>query len=161
MTGADGSSGRHFADAQIRALDVSVLTSAIARQLIESNYVIPADVLDALRAALGREESSLGRHALEQIVRNYELAAVDRVPVCQDSGLTVVLLEVGQDVHWVGGSVREAVFEGIREGTRAGFLRKSVIGDPTRLLRMHGDDAPGVIHVGGSPWRRRGSARRT
>lgn len=131
----------------VRTIDVAALSAAVARELIESNYVIPADVLAALRHALVVEESPLGQHALRQIVRNYELAAVERTPVCQDSGVTVVFLEIGQDVHWVGGSVREAVYEGIRDGTSSGFLRKSVIGDPTRLLKMHGDEAPGVIHV--------------
>jgi fumarate hydratase subunit alpha len=141
--------GRASADdvPPVRLLEVSLLRDTVARQLVESNYTIPADVLDALREAFATEESPLGRDVLAQLVRNYELAAVERVPVCQDSGVTVVLLETGQDVHWVGGSVREAVHAGIREGTRAGFLRKSVTGDPTRLLKMSGDDAPGVIHV--------------
>jgi fumarate hydratase subunit alpha len=94
-----------------------------------------------------REESPIGRRTLEQIVANYEIAAAERVPACQDSGLTVVLLEVGQDVHFVGGMMQDAIYEGVREGTRAGYLRWSVAGDPTRRLRMRGDEAPGVIHV--------------
>ena len=134
-------------DPPVRDLDVSILRDSVARLIVESNYDIPRDVLDALRAALAAEESPLGRQTLEQIVRNYELASAERVPVCQDSGVTVVLLETGQDVHWVGGSMRDAIFEGIREGTRSGFLRWSMTGDATRLLRMKGDDAPGVIHV--------------
>jgi fumarate hydratase subunit alpha len=131
----------------VRHLDVSVLGATVSRLLIESNYNIPADVLAALREAAVREESPLGRRTLDQIIRNYEVASVDRVPVCQDSGVAVVLLEIGQDVHWVGGSVREAVYGGIREGTRAGYLRWSVAGDPTRLLKMRGDEAPAVIHM--------------
>jgi fumarate hydratase subunit alpha len=104
-------------------------------------------VLDALREAALREPSPLARRTLEQIVRNYEVAAIDRVPVCQDSGVTVVILEIGQDVHWTGGSVSAAVYDGIRDGTRAGYLRQSVTGDPIRRLKMAGDDAPGVIHL--------------
>lgn len=131
----------------IRDIDVSTLRDTVSRLLVECNYNIPADVLQALRDAAGREESPLARRTLEQLIRNYEIAATERVPVCQDSGLAVVMLEVGQDVHWVGGSLQEAVYEGIREGTRSGYLRWSVTGDPTRLLKTAGGDTPGVIHV--------------
>ena len=131
----------------VRDVAVAVLQDAVSHLLVEANYNIPSDVLDALREAVAREPSPLARRTLEQIVRNYEVAAVDRVPVCQDSGVTVVFLEIGQDVHWVGGSVHDAVYAGIRVGTRAGYLRQSVTGDPTRRLKMAGDDAPGVIHV--------------
>ena len=131
----------------IRDIDVSTLRDTVSRLLVECNYNIPADVLQALRDAARREESPLARRTLEQLIRNYEIAATERVPVCQDSGLAVVLLEVGQDVHWVGGSLQEAIYEGIREGTRSGYLRWSVTGDPTRLLKTAGGDTPGVIHV--------------
>jgi fumarate hydratase subunit alpha len=130
-----------------RDLDVASVRDAVAHLLVEANYNIPPDVLDALRAAVDRERSPLARRTLEQIVRNYEAAAIDRVPVCQDSGVTVVMLDIGQDVHFTGGSLNEAVYAGIREGTRAGYLRQSVTGDPTRLLKMAGDEAPGVIHI--------------
>jgi fumarate hydratase subunit alpha len=130
-----------------RDLDVSVVRETVARLLIEANYVIPSDVLDALKAAAASEPSPLGRQTLEQLVRNYELAAAERVPVCQDSGIAVIVLEVGQDVHFVGGSLSEAVHQGVREGTRAGYLRASVTGDPARRLKMAGDEAPAAIHV--------------
>jgi fumarate hydratase subunit alpha len=130
-----------------RDIDVSTLRDTVSRLLVECNYNIPADVLRALRDAARREESPLARRTLEQLIRNYEIAATERVPVCQDSGLAVVMLEVGQDVHWVGGSLQEAIYEGIREGTRSGYLRWSVTGDPTRLLKTAGGDTPGVIHV--------------
>ena len=131
----------------VRDLDVAVLRDAVARLLVESNYNIPPDILDALRGAVGREQSPLGRRTLEQIVRNYEIAAAERLPVCQDSGLAVVMLETGQDVHWVGGVVQQAIYAGIREGTRTGYLRWSVAGDPTRRLKMRGDESPAVIHL--------------
>jgi fumarate hydratase subunit alpha len=131
----------------IRDIDVSTLRDTVSRLLVECNYNIPADVLQALRDAAVREESPLARRTLEQLIRNYEIAATERVPVCQDSGLAVVMLEVGQDVHWVGGSLQEAIYDGIREGTRSGYLRWSVTGDPTRLLKTAGGDTPGVIHV--------------
>jgi fumarate hydratase subunit alpha len=127
---------------------VSALRETIAHLLVESNYQIPSDVLAALRESARREESPLGRRTLEQLIRNYEIAAEERLPVCQDSGVTVVLLEVGQDVHFVGGSLHEAVYDAIREGTRTGYLRWSVAGDPTRRLKIAGGgDTPGVIHI--------------
>lgn len=131
----------------VRDIDVAVLRDAVARLIVEANYNIPADVLDALRASVVGEESPLGRRTLEQLVRNYEVAATERVPVCQDSGVAVVFLEIGQDVHWVGGPLTDAVHAGIREGTQAGYLRKSVTGDPTRRVKMAGDFAPGVVHL--------------
>jgi fumarate hydratase subunit alpha len=131
----------------IRDIDVSILRDTVSRLLVECNYNVPADVLQALHDAAAREESPLARRTLEQLIRNYEIAAAERVPVCQDSGLAVVMLEVGQDVHWVGGPLQEAIYEGIREGTRSGYLRWSVTGDPTRLLKTAGGDTPGVIHV--------------
>ena len=131
----------------IREIDVSLLRAEVARLLVEANYTIPADVLDALRAAVESELSPLGRSTLEQLVTNYEVAAAERLPVCQDSGVAVVFLEVGQDVHWVGGALRAAVHEGVREGTRSGYLRWSVTGDPARRLTMRGDDASASIHI--------------
>jgi fumarate hydratase subunit alpha len=130
----------------IRDIDVSVLREAIARLLVEANYRIPADILDALRRAEAREQSDLGRRTLGQLVRNYETAAEERLPVCQDSGVTVVLLEMGQDVHWSGGDFREAIYAGIREGTKVGYLRWSMVGDPL-ARRSQSDEPPGVIHL--------------
>ena len=138
--------GRAPSGVRIREVDVAVLRTAVARLLAEANVRIPDDILEGLRQAALRERSELGRRTLEQMVRNYEVAAAERLPVCQDSGLTVVHLEVGQDVHWIGGSVTEAVHDGIRDGTRTGFLRASVTGDPI-ARRNTGDNAPGVIHV--------------
>ena len=119
----------------------------MARLLVEANYVIPRDVLDALRAAAESEPSPLGRQTLEQLVRNYEVAAAERVPVCQDSGVAVIMLDIGQDVHFVGGALTDAVHAGVREGTHAGYLRSSVTGDPSRRIKMAGDDAPAAIHI--------------
>jgi fumarate hydratase subunit alpha len=133
--------------AVIREVDVASIGESVARLLVEANYVIPSDVLDALKAAVEAEPSPLGRRTLAQLVRNYEVAAAERVPVCQDSGVAVVLLEIGQDVHLVGGSLTEAVHRGVREGTVAGYLRWSITGDPARRLRMAGDDTPAVIHI--------------
>src|SRR5688572_23760388 len=114
----------------VRDLDVKILTETTARLLVEANYQIPPDILAGLRRAAAEEESELGRQTLEHLVHNYEVAAAERLPVCQDSGITVVLLEVGQDVHWTGGNLREAIFEGITQGTKQGYLRWSLVGDP-------------------------------
>jgi fumarate hydratase subunit alpha len=131
----------------VREIDVSALRDTVARLIVEANYNIPDDILQALRDAVVREESEIGRRTLEQLVRNYEIAADERLPVCQDSGVAVVMLEVGQDVHWTGGSVKEAIFDGVREGTTSGYLRWSVTGDPTRMLKTAGGDTPAVIHI--------------
>lgn len=132
---------------EVRSIEVSALRETIARLIVEANYNIPDDILQALRDAVVREESDIGRRTLEQLVRNYEIAAEERMPVCQDSGVAVVMLEVGQDVHWTGGSLQEAIFEGVREGTAAGYLRWSVTGDAMRTLKTAGGDAPAVIHI--------------
>ena len=131
----------------IREIDVASIREAVARLLVEANYVIPPDILAALRSAIESEPSPLGRQTLEQLVRNYEVAAAERVPVCQDSGVAIVMLDIGQDVHFVGGSLTEAVHAGVREGTRSGYLRSSVTGDPARRLKMAGDAAPAAIHI--------------
>ena len=124
-----------------------MLRDTVARLIVEANYNIPTDILQALRDAVEREESPLGRRTLEQLVRNYEVAAAERRPVCQDSGVAVVMLEIGQDVHWTGGSMQEAIYDGVREGTRAGYLRWSVTGDPTRMVKLSGEETPAVIHI--------------
>src|SRR5262245_22171072 len=129
----------------MRTLDVRVLTDTTARLLVEANYQIPPDILAALRLAATTEESELGRQTLGQLVRNYEVAAAERLPVCQDSGVTVVLFEVGQDVRWTGGSIEQAIFDGIRRGTSTGYLRMSVVGDPI-ARRTPAGAPPGVIH---------------
>jgi fumarate hydratase subunit alpha len=129
----------------MRTLDVQVLTDTTERLLIDANYRIPPDILAALRAAADTEQSDVGRQTLAHLIKNYEIAAAERLPVCQDSGVTVVLLTVGQDVRWRGGSIEAAIFEGIRKGTSNGYLRQSVVGDPL-ARRTPAGSPPGVIH---------------
>jgi fumarate hydratase subunit alpha len=130
----------------LRELPVALLRDTVRGLLIEANYIIPDDILESLRRAVTREESPLGRRTLEQLVENYEVAAREGVPVCQDSGLTVVHLETGQDVHWVGGTIRDAINEGIRSGTRDGYLRWSMTADA--LLRKGATAYDlGALHV--------------
>lgn len=129
-----------------RQVDVARIADAVAELVVEANVAIGDDVMGALRRAAVEEESPLGRDVLAQLIDNYETARRERVPACQDTGLTIVFLEVGQDVHLVGGDLKAAVHEGIRRGTRDGYLRSSVVADP--LLRGNtGDNAPGIIHI--------------
>lgn len=130
----------------IREVDVSMLREAVARMLVEANYRIPPDIFDALRRAVDEEESPLGKRTLERLVENYEVAAAERVPACQDSGVTVIHLETGQDVHWMGGDLHAAIDAGVIEGTRDGFLRWSLTGDA--LLRKNAQPhANAAVHI--------------
>lgn len=130
----------------LRAVPVSRVREKVATLIVEANYDIGDDLLDALRFAKEEEQSEQGRDVLVQLIENYEYALEQRVPACQDTGLPVVFLRIGQDVHFVGGSLREAIQEGVREGTRRGYLRASVVADPIRRTNS-GDNTPAVIHT--------------
>jgi len=105
------------------------------------------DVEELLRQGLDREESPLGQHILEQIMENAALARQKNMPICQDTGLTVVFAEIGQDVHITGGSLPEAINEGVRRGYTNGYLRKSVVADPLFGRKNTGDNTPAIIHT--------------
>ena len=129
----------------MRTINVSELTDNIKEMCIEANYYLTPDMEEALKDAREREASPIGCRVLEQLEENLAAAAKDMVPICQDTGMAVVFLEIGQDVHFEGGSVEDAVNEGIRRGYKEGYLRKSVVSDP--LLRKNtGDNTPGIIH---------------
>jgi fumarate hydratase subunit alpha len=104
-----------------------------------------ADVVAALQASLKKEESALGRQVLEKIITNAEIAAQSKMPICQDTGLAVLFVEIGQDVHIVGGDLRAAIEEGVRQAYADGFLRKSVCDPLTR--KNTGDNTPAIIHI--------------
>src|SRR5450759_4302869 len=110
----------------VRDLDVGEVTAAVTTMCITANYDLPRDVYDALVQARQAEESPVGREVLGQLVENADIAAADRVPICQDTGFAVIFAEVGQDVHLVGGSFDDAVNEGVRQRYGAGYLPKSV-----------------------------------
>ena len=112
----------------------------------EANYSLSSDMVKAMRKAEEKEESVLGKQILAQLQDNLEIAASDMIPICQDTGMAVVFLEVGQDVHFEGGSFEDAVNEGVRRGYTEGFLRKSVVGDPI-LRESTKDNTPAVIHT--------------
>ena len=131
----------------VRELHVGEVTEAVKSLCITANYDLPCDVYDALVAAEQTEESPVGREVLGQLVENADIAAADRVPICQDTGFAVIFAEVGQDVHLVGGDFVAAVDEGVRRGYADGYLRKSVAEEPAHARRNTRDNTPAIVHT--------------
>ncbi len=132
-------------DIIMREINVAELTSNIKEMCIEANHFLTPDMACAMRNAVDTEESPVGKKILEQLQENLKIAGEEMIPICQDTGMAVVFLEVGQEVHFVGGSVEDAVNEGVRQGYVEGYLRKSVVSDP--LIRVNtNDNTPGIIH---------------
>ena len=131
----------------VRELDVREVTETVRTMCITANYDLPADVHDALVKAGDAEESPVGRDVLGQLVENADIAAADRVPICQDTGFAVIFAEVGQDVHLVGGDFAAAVNEGVRRGYADGYLRKSVADEPAHARRNTNDNTPAILHT--------------
>lgn len=131
----------------MRIIHTDQIIKNIREMCIEANLGLADDVKRRILSAGETEASVLGKRILGQLEENLEIAAADRIPICQDTGMTVVFLNIGQDVHIEGRAVEDAVNEGIRQGYRDGYLRKSVVDDP--LLRKNtGDNTPGIIHYG-------------
>lgn len=129
----------------MRTIAVSTITDTIKEMCIEANHFLSADMKQALTDAAQAEKSALGRQILEQLQENLQIAGEDMIPICQDTGMAVIFLEIGQEIHFEGGSLEEAVHEGVRRGYVDGYLRKSVVKDP--LIRENtGDNTPAVIH---------------
>ena len=131
----------------MREIGVDLITESVARLCIESNYYLGDDVLAALRQYREAETSPVGREVLDQILENAEIARDEQMPLCQDCGLTVVFLELGQDAHIVGGDLNEAIAEGVRQGYQDGFLRKSIVDRPFSGRINTKDNTPPVIHT--------------
>lgn len=130
----------------IRTIEVKEIAENIREMCIEANHFLAPDMGRALDRAAVSEKSPLGRKILEQLEENLEIAAEDIIPICQDTGMAVVFIEIGQDVHLEGGDLEDAVNEGVRRGYVEGFLRKSVVRDP--LIRENTkDNTPAVIHT--------------
>lgn len=130
----------------IRQINVSCITSAVRELCIEANLRLAPDMKEALLAASRTETGELGKKILGQLEENLKIADADEIPICQDTGMAVIFLKIGQDVHFVGGSLKDAVNEGVRQGYTDGYLRKSVVSDP--LLRENTDDnTPAIIHT--------------
>lgn len=129
----------------IRTIHVDKLTENIKEMCIEANHYLSKDMDKIMKEAVDIEESDLGRQILCQLQENLEIAGKDMIPICQDTGMAVVFLEVGQEVHFEGGNVQDAVNEGVRQGYVDGFLRKSVVNDP--IIRENTkDNTPAIIH---------------
>ena len=129
----------------MRTIETEQMIRNIKEMCIEANHFLSADMERALKCAAQTEEAPLGRQILGQLQDNLEIAGKDMIPICQDTGMTVVFLEIGQEVHFVGGDLTDAVNEGVRQGYTSGYLRKSVVGDP--LIRENTkDNTPAVIH---------------
>lgn len=129
----------------MRTIDVSVITENIKEMCIEANHFLSEDMKCALKQAAEQEESPLGRQILDQLHENMEIAGTDLIPICQDTGMAVIFMEIGQDVHFEGGVLEDAIHEGVRRGYVDGYLRKSVVKDP--LIRENTkDNTPAIIH---------------
>lgn len=129
----------------IRTINIKEITTNIKEMCIEANHFLSEDMERAMKQAEKAEQSPLGKQILEQLEENLQIAADDMIPICQDTGMAVIFLEIGQDVHLQGGSLEDAVNEGVRQGYVKGFLRKSVVKDP--LIRENTkDNTPAVIH---------------
>ncbi|MFH0917260.1 MAG: fumarate hydratase [bacterium] len=131
----------------MRELDVARVTDAVAELAIGACTYLGADVVAFFEKAAEREESETGKDILIQILENAKLAKETARPLCQDTGLAVVFLEIGQDVHLVGGSLEQAVDEGVRKGYADGYLRKSAVADPTGARKNTGDNTPAMLHT--------------
>ena len=130
----------------MREINVGQLTDTIEKLCIEANVHLPEDVKERIRACRAEESWDLAGGVLDNIIENFEIADADEVPVCQDTGMACVFLKIGQDVHLTGGSLSEAVDEGVRRGYEKGFLRKSVVRDPVRRGNT-GDNTPAMLYT--------------
>lgn len=131
----------------MREIDISEVTALVSRLYQEANIALPPDVVTALENALAREESSLGRDVLEALLKNAAIAARERVPLCQDTGLAAVFAAVGQEVHFIGGSFAAAVDAGVAQSWKEGYLRASVVKSPCFERANTGDNTPAMLHT--------------
>lgn len=129
----------------MRTFDVKDITQAVKQMCIEANVNLAPDVTNALTYFQTKEQSEIGKQILSDLIQNVHLAAEKKMPICQDTGMAVIFIEIGQEVHFVGGLVEEAIHEGVRQGYREGFLRKSVVKDPLRRVNTQ-DNTPAIIH---------------
>ena len=129
----------------MRDVNVSEITKNIKEMCIEANHFLSEDMKKVFKNAVDSEESPLGKQVLNQLNENLSIAASDMIPICQDTGMAVIFINVGQEVHFTGGDITDAINEGVREGYVEGYLRKSVVSNP--LIRENTkDNTPAVIH---------------
>lgn len=129
----------------MRTIETTEITKQIKEMCIEANYFLSSDMKQAIEEAEEAETAGIGRHILGKLCENMQIAGEDMIPICQDTGMAVIFMEIGQDVHFSGGYLEDAINEGVRRGYQEGYLRKSVVKDP--LIRENtGDNTPAVIH---------------
>lgn len=129
----------------MRELDVKVITENIKEMCIEATHFLTEDMKNVLDDSVTKEESPLGKQILQQLKENLQIAGDEMIPICQDTGMAVVFIKVGQDVHFTGGNIEDAINEGVRKGYTEGYLRKSVVKDP--IIRENTkDNTPAIIH---------------
>lgn len=129
----------------MREVNVALITDTVKRLSIEANYFLGADIKESLEKSRKEETYELAGQVLYKIILNSEIACKEKMPMCQDTGMACVFLEIGQDVHFVGGNLEAAINEGVRRGYEDGFLRKSVVDDPIRRVNTK-DNTPAVIY---------------
>jgi len=130
----------------MREIQTSQITDVVERLCIAANEHLPKDVQDAIQSCRTCEDWEIAQGVLDQIIENYEIADTQNVPICQDTGMACVFMEIGQDVHVIGGDFNEAIHEGVRRGYDKGYLRKSVVKDPIRRGNT-GDNTPAMIYT--------------
>lgn len=130
----------------MREIQAQQITDVVERLCIEANEHLPGDIQNAIRRCRACEDWEIAQGVLDKIITNFEIADEERVPICQDTGMACVFLEIGQDVHIAGGDLREAVDEGVRRGYDKGYLRKSVVKDPVRRGNT-GDNTPAMLYT--------------
>ena len=129
----------------MRIISTDLITNNIKEMCIEANYNLSPDMEEAIRESVSAEPSTIGRQILEQLEENMEIAKNEFIPICQDTGMVIIFIKIGQEVHIDGVNLEDAINEGIRQGYEEGYLRKSIVGDP--LLRFNtNDNTPGIIH---------------
>lgn len=129
----------------MREINVEEITKKISEMCIEINYKLSPDMRRMLKSAEEKEESAMGKQVISQLLVNLDIASEDMIPICQDTGMAIIFLEIGQDVHLYGGDLTDAVNNGVRKGYTEGYLRKSVVSDP--VIRSNTkDNTPAVIH---------------
>ena len=131
----------------MKEIDVSRIVPEVKRLCLEINYYASSDLVDKIQESIRNEESPLAREILEQTLKNIKLAAQEQLPMCQDTGVAIVFVELGQDVHLTGGDLSAAINEGVRQGYAAGYLRKSMVAEPLFERVNTGDNTPAIIHT--------------
>jgi fumarate hydratase subunit alpha len=136
-----------MAEVKMREVKTEQITEVVKNLCMDANFDLGEDVLETLKKSRETEESPTGKEILDMILENAAIAREERVPICQDTGFAVVFVELGQDVHIVGGDFESAIHEGVRQGYTEGYLRKSIVDDPVLDRKNTGDNTPAVIHT--------------